>query len=49
MLKITHWILNYKFLNYGTEVLNYLSIYGEYYRRREQLHDPMCELFPTEV
>jgi len=48
-MMITHWILNYKFLNYGTEVLNYLSIYGEYYRRREQLHDPTCELFPTEV
>jgi len=46
---VTHWILNFKFLNYGPQVIDYLSVYGSYYSRGRKLHDPMCELFPTEV
>lgn len=46
---MTHWLLNYKFWNYGTEVTAYLTMYGEYQLKGLNLHDPMCELFPTEV
>jgi len=46
---VTHWILNFKFLNYGPQVIDYLSSYGSYYSKGRRLHDPMCELFPTEV
>ena len=49
MPQVTHWILNYKFWNYGARVLEYLTIYGEYWKKGENLHNPMCELFPTEV
>ena len=49
MPQVTHWILNYKFWNYGARVLQYLTVYGEYWKRGENLHNPMCELFPTEV
>jgi len=42
---VTHWILNYKFMNYGMEVIEYVTYYG----RSHRMHDPMCELFPTEV
>jgi len=44
---VTHWILNYKFWNYGMDVIEYVSYYGQLQGRK--LHDPMCELFPTEV
>jgi len=44
---VTHWILNYKFWNYGMDVIEYVSYYGQVQGRK--LHDPMCELFPTEV
>ena len=47
---LTHWILNYKFWRYGKEVVEYLTKYGQYeYTHGKKLHDPMCELFPTEV
>ena len=47
---ITHWILNYKFWGYGKEVVEYLTMYGQYeYTQGKRIHDPMCELFPTEV
>ena len=47
---LTHWILNYKFWNYGKEVVEYLTKYGQYeYTQGKRIHDPMCELFPTEV
>ena len=46
---MTHWLLNYKFWNYETEVTAYLTMYGEYQLKGLNLHDPMCELFPTEV
>jgi hypothetical protein len=42
---VTHWILNYNFMNYGMEVIEYVTYYG----RSHAMHDPMCELFPTEV
>ena len=48
-VQITHWILNYKFWNYGNEVINYLTVYGSHLSRGKRIHDPMCELFPTEV
>jgi len=35
-----------KFWTYGTEVWDYLRAFQPYGQR---LHDPMCELFPTEV
>ena len=44
-MAVTHWILNYKFWSYGWQVINYISAYGQPGVR----HDPMCELFPTEV
>ena len=46
-MMVTHWILNYKFWNYGMDVIEYVSYYGQVQGRK--LHDPMCELFPTEV
>jgi hypothetical protein len=45
-----HWLLNYQFAIYGLKVLEYLGTVkrvnslGQYVT-----HDPMCELFPTEV
>eukprot|EP00092_Neocalanus_flemingeri_P018947 GFUD01020527.1.p1 GENE.GFUD01020527.1~~GFUD01020527.1.p1 ORF type:complete len:460 (+),score=47.04 GFUD01020527.1:248-1627(+) len=47
-MQTTHWILNYKFFPYGLEVIEYISSYGQQPGGRS-LHDPMCELFPTEV
>jgi len=44
-MQITHWILNYKFWSYGWQVIDYISSYGQ----GDIKHDPMCELFPTEV
>ena len=44
---VTHWILNYKFMNYGMQVMEYVTYYGR--RGKFNMHDPMCELFPTEV
>jgi len=44
-MQITHWILNYKFFPYGFQVIEYLTWYGQ----GPVLHNPMCELFPTEV
>jgi len=47
-MQITHWILNYKFWSYGVQVIEYISSYGQQIHKTN-LHDPMCELFPTEV
>jgi len=47
-MAITHWILNYKFWHYGMEVLEYITYYGKR-SNGDPFHDPMCELFPTEV
>jgi len=47
-MSTTHWILNYKFFPYGTEVINYIGSYGRQ-PGGKILNDPMCELFPTEV
>ena len=47
---LTHWILNYKFWSYGKEVVEYLTVYGQHtYTQGKRIHNPMCELFPTEV
>lgn len=46
-MAVTHWILNYKFWNYGLLVIDYVSNYGG--PKGRAMHDPMCELFPTEV
>ena len=48
-VQITHWLLNHKFWMYGLEVLAYLHTYQEARTHNVTLHDPMCELFPTEV
>ena len=47
-MAVTHWILNYKFWHYGMEVLEYITYYGKR-ANGDPFHDPMCELFPTEV
>ena len=47
---LCHWLLNYQFAFYGLRVIEYLGTpkklnsLGNYVT-----HDPMCELFPTEV
>ena len=47
---LCHWLLNYQFAFYGMRVIEYLGTpkklnsIGQYVT-----HDPMCELFPTEV
>jgi len=39
-----------KFWSYGTEVLDFLKSYNRYgFLNGERVHNPMCELFPTEV
>ena len=48
-IQITHWLLNHKFWFYGLEVLTYLHTYQEARAENMTLHDPMCEVFPTEV
>jgi len=48
-MQITHWILNYKFWPYGMQVVDYINNYGQHFRDGKKMHDPMCELFPTEV
>ena len=48
-VQITHWLLNHKFWMYGLEVLTYLHTYQEARAHNVTLHDPMCELFPTEI
>lgn len=48
-VQITHWLLNHKFWMYGLEVLAYLHTYQEARTHNVTLHDPMCEVFPTEV
>ena len=48
-MQVTHWILNYKFFPYGLQVIDYISYYGQSGSGNLPLHDPMCELFPTEV
>ena len=45
-VQITDWILNSQFWSYGWEVIQYLNSYQD---RSLQLHDPMCQVFPTEV
>ena len=47
-MQTTHWILNYKFFPYGLQVIEYINSYGQQ-PGGKMLHDPMCELFPTEV
>lgn len=47
---LTHWLLNYQFMDYGIEVAEYIGSVKRVGPRGEQLtHNPMCELFPTEV
>jgi len=48
-IQVTHWLLNRKFWSYGLEVIYYLNHYQGYQEQGEKLHDPMCEVFPTEV
>ena len=48
-IQITHWLLNHKFWLYGLEVIAYLNTYQEARAHNVTLHDPMCEVFPTEV
>ena len=45
-MQITDWILNFQFWSYGLKVIHYLK---EYQDRSVPLHDPMCQVFPTEV
>ena len=45
-IQITDWVLNGQFWSYGVEVFHYLNVYQS---RSERLHDPMCQVFPTEV
>jgi len=46
----THWLLNYKFFSYGLEVFSYMeSLKSITPMEGSRKHDPMCELFPTEV
>ena len=46
----THWLLNYKFFSYGLEVFSYMeSLKSITPTEGTRKHDPMCELFPTEV
>ena len=45
-IQITDWILNGQFWSYGLEVIQYLDVYQN---RSQKLHDPMCQVFPTEV
>jgi len=46
----THWLLNYKFFPYGIEVFKYMeSLKSTLPAEGTTVHDPMCELFPTEV
>ena len=45
-IQITDWILNGQFWSYGLEVIHYLDVYQN---RSQKLHDPMCQVFPTEV
>jgi len=47
-MQTTHWILNYKFFPYGLQVMEFISSYGKQ-SPGKMMHDPMCELFPTEV
>jgi len=47
-MQTTHWILNYKFFPYGVQVIDYINSYGQQ-SSEKMMHDPMCELFPTEV
>ena len=30
-------------------MIDYLTVYGQHYYKGTKIHDPMCELFPTEV
>ena len=48
-IQITHWLMNHKFWLYGLEVITYLHTYQEARAHNVTLHDPMCEVFPTEV
>lgn len=48
-IQATHWLLNNKFWFYGLEVFFYLNNYQSFQQHGEKLHDPMCEVFPTEV
>ena len=48
-IQVTHWLLNNKFWYYGLEVIMYLNNYQSFQQQGRKLHDPMCEVFPTEV
>jgi len=48
-IQATHWLLNNKFWWYGLEVITYLNNYQSHHQQGVKLHDPMCEVFPTEV
>lgn len=47
---ICHWLLNYQFAFYGMRVIEYLGTPKQLNSLGQYItHDPMCELFPTEV
>ena len=47
---LCHWLLNYKFAFYGVRVIEYLGTAKTLNSLGKIVnHDPMCELFPTEV
>ena len=48
-IQITHWLFNNQFWMYGLEVLGYLHTYQDARANNTTLHDPMCQVFPTEV
>lgn len=45
-IQITDWVLNSQFWSYGLNVIHYLNVYQD---RATMIHDPMCQVFPTEV
>ena len=47
---LCHWLLNYQFAFYGLKVIEYLGTQKKLNSLGQYVtHDPMCELFPTEV
>jgi len=47
-MTVTHWLFNYQFFNYGIRVAEYISS-EKTHESSGFRHNPMCELFPTEV
>ena len=47
---LCHWLFNYQFALYGARVIEYLGTTKKLNALGKFVtHDPMCELFPTEV